>query len=273
MGDTVLDRESFAVSTYAADKERNIRLIRWLLKSVCLWPYSNKASIVDRVLSKFSRLTCLSLLLITWVGIGLVVFVEARGNVDLMMMHIGPFVCYLMAVLKYICLVLHVDDIRSCVNCIELDWNIMRSNEDHEVMLQNAKTGRFMAIFIAAFMHSGVQSYNITRVFTKNVVDVDNVSITIHELPYPFYNEILDARFSPTFEMMLILQIVSSFLVSGVTSVNCGLMATFVMHACGQLQILKQWLGDFVHDNGVVNINTAQQKLGFIVEHHLRVIK
>ncbi|XP_014475035.1 PREDICTED: uncharacterized protein LOC106744626 [Dinoponera quadriceps] len=271
--DTMNDRESFTVTTYLADKERDIRIIRWLLKSICLWPHSHNVSTVDRVFSKFSRLTCFSLLFIAVLNIGLGTFIEEREDTILMMMNIGPFIGHLMALLKYICLVLHIDDIRNCVDSIELHWNTVRSNKDHEVMLKDAKVGRFMATFIATFMHGAVQSYNISKCFMKNVVDVDNVSVSICELPFPSYNEILDTRFRPVYDVVFVMQIIGSFLVSGVTSVNCGLMATFVMHACGQLKILILWIGDIIHNDNIVDGRTIQEKLGFIVEHHLRVLK
>ncbi|EFN78906.1 hypothetical protein EAI_02319 [Harpegnathos saltator] len=207
------------------------------------------------------------------VSCGRVLFVKERADVDLLMTHIGPFLCYVMTIMKYICLVLHVDDIRSCVKYIEVDWNTVRSNEDYEVMLRNAKIGGLMATSIAAFMHCAVQFYSVTRCLMKNVVEVDNVSVTIRELPYPFYNEILDVRFSPAYELVLVLHVVSAFVMSGVTSVTCGLMVIFVMHACGQLKILIIWLNDIVQDNDAINISTVQRKMGFIVEHHLKVIK
>ncbi|XP_032669699.1 uncharacterized protein LOC116843416 [Odontomachus brunneus] len=235
MGDSVLDRKSSTVTT---EKERSIRLIRLLLKSICLWPCSSNASIVDRVLSEFSICTCFSLLLITTLSCGLALFVEERENTDLIMVHIGPFFCYIMTVMKYICLVLHVNDIRICINCMELDWNTVRSIGDHEVMLRNAKIGRIMATFLTTFMHSAVQFYSVTRCLIKNVVEVNNVNISVRELPYPFYHEILDVRFSPAYEVVLVMHSVSAFVMCGVTSVNCGLMVIFVMHACGQLKIL-----------------------------------
>ncbi|XP_019699224.1 uncharacterized protein LOC105188297 isoform X2 [Harpegnathos saltator] len=268
MGNPVHNREPFNI--YPADKERNIRVIRWLLKSICLWPRSSNASIVDRVFSECLLVTCFFLLIITMVSCGRVLFVKERADVDLLMTHIGPFLCYVMTIMKYICLVLHVDDIRSCVKYIEVDWNTVRSNEDYEVMLRNAKIGGLMATSIAAFMHCAVQFYSVTRCLMKNVVEVDNVSVTIRELPYPFYNEILDVRFSPAYELVLVLHVVSAFVMSGVTSVTCGLMVIFVMHACGQLKILIIWLNDIVQDNDAINISTVQRKMGFIVEHHLK---
>lgn len=273
MDETVLDYKSFTVTTSLTEKERSIRLIRLLLKLICIWPCSSNASIVKQILSEFSICACFSLLLFTTVGIGLALFVEERGNTDLIMVHIGPFFCYVMTIMKYICLVLHVDDIRICVDHIELDWNTVRGIKDHNTMLQNAKIGRHVATLLTMFMHSAIQFYSLTRCLIKDVVEIDNVSVSVHELPYPFYHEILDVRFSPAYEVVLVVYSISAFLLCGISSVNCGLMAMFVMHACGQLKILTLWLDDIVHDDSVVNTTSVQQKMSFIVEHHLRVIK
>lgn len=271
MDDLAGDRESLAVATYLADKERSLQLIRWLLKTIRVWPRSSEASIVGRALSEFLILACNFFIFSTMIPCGLAVFIEGRENIELRVLHMGPFIYWVMSSMKYFCLLLHVDDIRSCVEYIEADWRIVKSGADREVMLRSAKLGRFIAAFITALMHIGVQFYNITRYLPENVVNIGNSSVLIHELPYPFYQEILDTRFSPSHEVMLIIQIISSFLVSGVTVAICAMTAVFVMHACGQLKILMMQLDNIVDSD--IDVKTVQRRLGFIVEHHLRVIK
>lgn len=271
MDDPMDDNKSFTVATYLADKERSIQLIHWLLKTICLWPFSSNASIGKRILSEFLILAWYSLAFGIIIPCGLAIFYEGRGNMEMMMLHVGPFIYFVTTSIKYSCLLLHFDDIRNCVDCIETDWTIVTRSEDRNVMLRYARTGRLAAILLAAFMYSGVQSYNITRCLIKDVVKMGNNSIVIRELPYPFYNEILDVRFSPAYEAILVVQCISSSFIGGVTVTICGLTVIFVMHACGQLKILKMRLGDIVDGN--VEVRTTQQRLGFIVEHHLRVIK
>lgn len=271
MGDLVNDRELFTINTYVTDKESTIGLIRWFLKSIFLWSRLTKTSNVN--FSKFFIFTGFSAMLITTVNMPLVFFIEERGNIDLMMTHIGSLVCVTMGVMKYIFLLLHVDDIRICVDNIELDWNIVKSNEDHDVMLRDTKIGRLVATSLTASMHGVMVFFFITPYLMKNVVEVDNVNISFHELPFPFYHKILDVRFSPAYEIGLFIEIISSFFLVSIFSTSCGLMVIFVMHACGQLKILTMWLGDIVHDDDFINVNAVQQKLGLIVEHHLRVIK
>lgn len=271
MGDPADDRRSFIVTNYLADEEHSLQLIRWLLKTICIWPRSNDISIVDRALSELLIFICYVTIFSTMIPCGLAIFIEGRENTELKMLHIGPFIYWIMSSMKYFCLILHVGDIRSCMEWIEADWRIARSGEDRKVMLRSAKLGRFIAVLITVLMHSGVQYYNITRCLTSNDVNIGNSSVTIRELPYPFYQEILDTRFSPTYEVILIVQVISSFLVSGVTVVICAMTAVFVMHACGQLKILTMRLDRIV--DGDVDVKTVQRRMGFIVEHHLRIIK
>jgi hypothetical protein len=203
---------------------------------------------------------------------GLGILIESQETFEAKLRDIGPLTFWFMAMVNYSFLVIHIDDISICIEHVKKDWQIVKKSEDREIMLRNAKIGRFIAGFCAVFMHSGVFSYNAIRGLSKDIIYVENDSVLVRALPYPFYSKILDAHFSPAYEFVFFLQCLSTFVVNSVTVAACGLTAVFVMHACGQLKILISWLDNFVDEKNEEK-TPVRQKFAIIVQHHLRVLR
>ncbi|XP_019888172.1 uncharacterized protein LOC105282256 isoform X2 [Ooceraea biroi] len=270
MGDNTVDNPVNVSPTYLADNEYSIQIIRWILKTINLWPQPPGASIIKKIRSEFLILTCYCLMFGTMVPSGLSIFIESQETLDVKLRSFGPLTFWFMAMINYSCLLLHIDDIRSCVEHMKADWRIVRRSEERQVMLKNARIGRFIVGFCAVFMHSGVLTFNTIRGLSKDVIYTENSSVLVRGLPYPFYSRILDAHYSPAYEFVFLLQCVSTFLFNSVTVAVCGLAAVFVMHACGQLRILMSWLDNLI-DGNERNIS-VRRKFAIIVEHHLRVL-
>ncbi|KAM0725285.1 hypothetical protein ACS0PU_008771 [Formica fusca] len=272
MGHDPMNNPGTIASTYLIDNEYSIQIIRWILKAINLWPRSTDISIVEKARSKFLIFICYFLIIATMIPSGLSIFLESQETFEVKLRSFGPLTFWFMAMINYSCLLMHVDDIRSCVKHVETDWRLIKKVEDRQIMLRNAKIGRFIAGFCTVFMHSGVFSYNVARVFSKDVLYMDNSSVMVRALPYPFYSKILNAHFSPAYEFVFFLQCFSTFVVNSVTVAACGLAAVFVMHACGQLKILMSWLDNLL-DGQNEEKNSIKQRFAIIVEHHLRVLR
>lgn len=275
MEDDLTDSNSVPATTYAVDKynEYSIQIIRWILKAINVWPHRADISILEKTLSDFAIFTCYFLIISIMVPNGLSMFFDSEQSFDSKLLSFGPLTFWLIAMVNYSCLLMHIDDIHVCLEHVKTDWRIIRRFEDHRVMLKSAKLGRFIAGFCAVFMHSGVFSYNIIQmVFFKSVIHVGNKTIVVHDLPYPFYNKIVNVYFSPGFELIFCLQCLSSFVVNSVTVATCGLAAVFVMHACGQMKIMISWLENFMYDSFEEKTST-RQKFAIIVNHHLRILR
>jgi len=272
MGDDLVD--SVSTSLYSVDKynEYSIQIIRWILKAISLWPRSADASSVEKICSNFAIFICYFLIISTMVPNGLSMFIDSQESYETKVQNFGPLTFWFIAMVNYSCLLMHVDDIHVCVEHVKMDWLIIKRFEDQRVMLKSAKLGRFIAGFCAVFMHCGVFSYNIVQGLSKSVLYVENSSIVVRELPYPFYNKILNAHFSPAYEFVFFLQCLSSFIVNCVTVATCGLTAVFVMHACGQMKIMISWLENLV-DNRNEERTSVKQRFTIIVNHHLRILR
>jgi len=254
---------------YADATEYSIQPIRWLLRPISVWPVS---SIKERILSAVLLTTCILLIAGTLIPCALGIFLDRNKDVDTKVREFGPLSNWVLASLKYCSLLSHVGDIRRCLEYVETDWRIMTKHEERELMLRNARIGRFIALFAAMFMHSGVFSYSIFRaVTTDESVSGDNMSM--RSLPFAFYDKILDTTTSPGYEMVFAMQFLSTFVVNSVAVSTVSLVAVFVMHACGQLKILISLLENFVDETSEKRKNYMQGKYAVIVEHHLKVLR
>ncbi|XP_024880016.1 odorant receptor 4-like [Temnothorax curvispinosus] len=153
---------------------------------------------------------------------------------------------------------------------MEEDWKIINRFEDREIMLQYAKFGRFVAGICGVIMHGGAFLFSIAKAIKTVPITVGNETFRMHPMTCPIYSKIIDTRFSPVNEIALIVQFLSTFIVSSSTVGGCSLAAVFAMHACGQLNVLCAWLHELV-ENQEKN-HKAERKLAVIVEHHLRVL-
>ncbi|XP_036146795.1 uncharacterized protein LOC105835747 [Monomorium pharaonis] len=249
-----------------------IQIIRWILKAISAWPRSANASIVDKIWSDFAIFMCYFLIIAIMIPNGLSMLMDSQMSYETKLQNFGPLTFWFIAMVNYSCLLMHVDDIHDCVEHVKTDWRIIRSFEDRRVMLKTARLGRFIAGFCAVFMHCGVFSYNIVQGLSKSVLQVDNSSIMVRNLPYPFYNKILNAHFSPAYECVFFVQFLSSFVVNCVTVATCSVAAVFVMHACGQMKIMISWLENLI-DNKNEERTSVKQRFAIIVNHHLRILR
>lgn len=274
MEDDLADNISISASTNLIDKynEYSIQIVRWILKAINVWPRPADISINEKIRSDFAIFMCYFLIISIMVPNGLSMFFDSDQSYEDKLLNFGPVTFWLIAVINYSCLLVHIDDIHDCVEHVKMDWRIIRRLEDRRMMLKSAKLGRYIAGFCAVFMHSGVFSYNIVQGLSKTIIYVGNDSMVVRGLPYPFYNKILNTNFSPAYEFVLCLQWVSAFVVNCVTVATCGLAAVFVMHACGQMKIMVAWLENFM-DNKYENRTSVRQRFAIIVNHHLRILR
>ncbi|CAL7936660.1 unnamed protein product [Xylocopa violacea] len=254
------------------DYEYCVQVNRWLLKPIGAWPISDKATKVERLLVKLLNIACHSLIISTFVFCLLYIMFEEVA-MELRVKAIGPTSYWLMGELNYYCLLTRGDDIVHCIAHIERDWKIVAKASHREIMLKNARVGRFIACIAALGMHMGVFSYYMAVGSGKTVFNVGNESYTMYRLPCPIYTKLIDIRSSPTNEILLALLFVNGFVVNSITVGACGLDAVLALHACGQLNVVVSRLDDLVNTKtGKGEEKVAQRKLGFIVEHHLRTL-
>ncbi|XP_020279296.1 odorant receptor 82a-like [Pseudomyrmex gracilis] len=256
------------VDVYKRDADYSLQLNRWFLKPIGAWPELPSNSISRNVLMTILKVTCHLLIAITVVPSILYVFFEAK-DFRLKLKAIGPTSHCLMGGINYCSLLHHGDRIRRSIEHMETDWRTTKKEHDRKVMLRNARVGRVIAGVCALIMQGGVICYNIARGMSPIIVVIGNETIAIGRLPCPAFNKIVDTRFSPVYEVVLALQILSTIVVNNITIGACGLAAVFAMHASGQLNVVIMRLEELVDEKREI----LQLRLARIVARHLRALR
>ncbi|XP_036147235.1 uncharacterized protein LOC105835750 isoform X2 [Monomorium pharaonis] len=253
---------------YASDY--SLQLVRWFLIPIGAWPRMCTATKVERLSSYVHVFACMFLIAIIMVPGLLYVSLEEKDS-ETKLRVIGPLSHWIMNIINYCLLVAGSDDIRKCVLHMERDWRHVRKIEDRQVMMRQAKIGRFVTGFCAVFMQSGTFLVVIPKSLSPITVIVGNETLSMHPMTCPFYTELIDTRFSPANEIIMIIEWLSCFIVNCVEVGACSLDAIFATHAYGQLNMLFSWLNELIVDEDKRS-ECAQQRLAIIVEHHLRVL-
>ncbi|XP_078051363.1 odorant receptor 10-like isoform X2 [Augochlora pura] len=251
--------------------EYSLQLNRWYLKPIGAWPSSSSTSRLERFASVMLIAMCYGIILFTVVPCLLHMVLEEKDTYR-KIRAFGPFVHWSMGGVKYTTLLLRGNEIRLCVEHVEVDWQIMTRVQHRLVMMRYAKFGRYVSVFCAAFMQGGVLSYCFFTALSTRPVEVGNETRIVHVLPVEFYKSLMNTDLSPANEIVLVLQFLSAFIVNSSAVGAFSLAAALAAHACGQLNILMNQITEMVsrsrnRDNKVLITET-----GAIVENHLRIL-
>ncbi|THK33032.1 odorant receptor 67c-like [Diachasma alloeum] len=270
-------RDEFAVlGTVPAPSERSkddmkysTELNRWFLTPIGIWSTRSDAHIIEKILSELLVFLSCFLICFLLVPCGLHTFIKEQDP-KLKMKMIGPLSFCLMSITKYLLLVARRREIRHCLEHIDIDWRRVRYLDDREIMMMNAKLGRFIACLCAVFMYGGGFFYHTIMPFAAgSFVTPDN--ITIRPLVYAIYDPLFSAQTTPAYEIVFTIQWFSGFVNYSVTIGACSLAAVFVLHICGQLKIVSSRLESFVKGRTDERKN-VESRMAEIIELHLRAL-
>ncbi|KOX73711.1 hypothetical protein WN51_13789 [Melipona quadrifasciata] len=256
---------------YGNFSEYNIQMNRWILKPIGAWPITNSTTTVEKIMSRILTVVCWFISLFTIIP-GVLNIILEKEDIYLKLKTLGPLSHWCVGGFNYAVLLLRKSDIHYCIEHIRTDWKMITRSEDQQVMLKNAKLGRRVAGFCAAFMQGGVFSTCIVYgVFTSQTIQVGNETMVVYGLPCPPYK--LPIQLKPIHDIILGTQFLSAFVVTTSATGAFGLAAVFASHAVGQLNIMMAWVNEFVNQHlRCENENASVSKVGAIVEHHLRVL-
>ncbi|XP_076235775.1 uncharacterized protein LOC143180128 [Calliopsis andreniformis] len=263
--------KGFVDSELDNPSDYSLQLNRWFLKPIGAWPRTSSTSKLERTISIVLIILCYFFMAFTVVP-SVLNIILADEEIRLKLKLLGPLGHWLVGGVNYTILLLHGENIQNCVEHMKKDWEIISRPKDQELMLKNAKFGRYVAVFCATFMQGGVLSYCVVTAVTKRIVEDGNETRIVHMLPCSVYKKLLNVDTSPTNEIVLASQFLSGFIVNSSTVGAFSLAAVFTAHACGQLGVLMTWITEFVNDPVEWKKNVYLNDIGTIVEHHLRVL-
>ncbi|CAD6201201.1 GSCOCT00013798001.3-RA-CDS [Cotesia congregata] len=249
-----------------SDIKYSIELIRWFLTPIGIWPTSS--STCEKILSEILVIVSFCLICFLLIPCSLHTFLNEKDP-RMKMKMIGPLSFCLMAISKYCFLVMRKEKIRECLKHIQTDWRRVQLSTERDVMLTNAKEGRFIANLSATFMYGGGFFYHTIMPLTAgSFVTPDN--ITIRPLTYQVYDPLFAAQKTPSYEIVFTIQWFSGFVLYSITIGTCSLAAVFVLHACGQLKIVMSRLENLIDGTNEKMTDILESRIAQIVQLHLR---
>ncbi|XP_077269884.1 odorant receptor 82a-like isoform X2 [Temnothorax americanus] len=256
---------------HIADNENlndyGIRINRWFLISLGAWPQTSASNRIKKLAVSMQILIFSTALAIILIPCVLYMGFEKK-DFKTKLKDLIPLINRMLGTVIYWILITRNKDIERCIRHMETDWKLVQI-DNRKVMLQYAKSGRFMTVLCATFLHGSTFIFNVVKAMETTTVIIGNKTITIHPMTCPMYSRILDVRFSPANEIMLGVQYLSTFIMISSIATVCSLIAVFAMHACGQLNVMHTWLNELTEKK---NNHLADQRLAAIVKHHWRVI-
>ncbi|CAL7936652.1 unnamed protein product [Xylocopa violacea] len=249
----------------------NLKLNRWILKPIGVWPASPSTSKLQRTVSVISNVVCYSFMVSTSIMCLLHLLLELE-TVYAKLEILGALNHWFVSNVTYTTLLLRSNDIRDCVQQMETDWRTVAKTKYQEVMLKYAVFGRYVATFCVAFMQGGVLSFCFVTAMSTEEIQVGNETKMMHVIPFPVYKRLLNVEENPMNAIVLFAEIFAIFIANSCTAGTFSLAAVLAAHACGQLGVVKVRLVEFVDKSRNQEKGSAFGKMGAIVEHHLRTL-
>ncbi|XP_036146796.1 uncharacterized protein LOC105834979 [Monomorium pharaonis] len=257
--------EMYPNKNYTNDIKYTTQLNRIICHLLGVWPDA-EFSFLKNLKSNSLILSCFFLLGCELIPTILyVVFIEKRTRVRLKL--ISSILFTTVAVLKYFFLVLSKNQVRNCLAQVKDDWQNVVSARSRNSMINKAKIAKRLLVLCGIFMYtSGL--YFRTIVPLSKGKSVTDQNITIRHLPCPSYYVLFNGQISPAYEIMFFIQFFSGFIKYTITVAICSLAALFVMHLCGQLEILMALIDNLINETEETNLN---RRLALVVEHQIKM--
>lgn len=174
------------------------RISLCLLKPIGAWPLEQRATTFKTIVHVSSIVIATFLQLFTIVSC-IIHIIIVKWNFYGIVRTACPLIFAVTVFLRYLLLLLHRDEIRSCIDRVAEDWHNTSTMEDREIMLANAKSGRLFGIVSIAFMFGSGVPYLVMPVTMPLTVSVDNV--TIRPLPSPCELLLLDTQVNSMYDV------------------------------------------------------------------------
>lgn len=254
-------------ANYENDIKYTIQLNRIIFRILGIWPETEVSFLKN--LQNFSLiLGCYFLLASELIPTILyVIFIEKRIHVKVKLISSILFTVF--SIFKYNSLVLGKNQVKNCLTRVRDDWRNVASASDRNTMIDKARIGRSLLILCGIFMYtSGL--YFRTIVPLSKGKSVTDQNVTIRYLACPSYFVWFNGQISPAYEIMFFIQISSGFIKYTITVAICSLATLFVMHSCGQVEILIAQIDSLINET---EKNKLNRKLALIVEHQIKIRK
>nr|XP_050866721.1 odorant receptor 82a-like [Vespula vulgaris] len=216
-------------------------MTRCLLKMIGTWPLDGNVSTFERISHQFIKvLYCCILLFFFLPTLQYVIFISKglRSRTRICAMLFTNFTNFF----KYILLMKYNNEIKLCLWQTKEDWKNILLQQDYESMISRGKLGRYWTLFSILLTYIGIFMNRMILPLVKGKRIVNNV--TIRPLPCPTYFRIFDEQKSPAYEIVFFNHVLSAYIIYTISATVFALTIYFILHACGQLEILIRKMRD-----------------------------
>lgn len=259
-------------TNHESNSSYSLQLNRWYLKPIGAWPATSSTTPLGKIIKRILNVICYSVMLFTLI-LSLLHLLLEEETFYVKTKILGFISHWFISGINYTVFILRSRFVRECVEQIEYDWGIMTRSQDQEVMLKNARFGRYVTIFCGVIYQSAVMFYAVLTSLSTQTIVVGNETKIIHMLPCAVYKKLITVDHSPTYEIVLVIQMLSLFIVNLCVTGILSLAAVFTAHACGQLNVLMTWITEFVNEPDSQDETTPFKQIKVIVEHHTKILK
>ncbi|XP_015589026.1 putative odorant receptor 85d isoform X2 [Cephus cinctus] len=254
---------------YQSNVEYAIKLNRWLLKPIGIWPIRSSSKLSNIISFIYSGLCCF--IMIFMVVPTCIEIFTGEQSLKSKLEIFGPTNFCAMAIIKYCVFAFRSRKLKVCIDFIIADWREVSNKEERVIMFRNVYIARSLTGVCVTFMFAGGIFYNILLpLLTSNSLSSGNV--TIRMLPYRGNYILFDAYVGPFYHMVYLMHCLCAIIMYSVTTVVCSLATKFVMHTCGQCQIVISLLKNLIDGNQNCS-RTLDDRLAVVVVRHLRVLR
>lgn len=139
-------------------------------------------------------------------------------------------------------------------------------------MIEKVYSGRRLVTICIVFTYGAASFYYIVLPLMSGKVLAPDMNITYRPVPFPVASFLMDIRYSPTNEIVIFIQCLYGFAAHSIAAGACSLAAVFTMHACGQLQVLMNWL-EHLLDGREDMCSNVDERMASIIQQHVRTLK
>ncbi|XP_043282224.1 odorant receptor 67c-like isoform X3 [Venturia canescens] len=256
---------------YQSDTDWSIQYIQKLLVILGVWSFVKQNPRKTELAFSIIRIIT-GVLLIAFVLIPLLIYlITTKQNSTGKMKVFGPILLRVANLMKCFFMIYRRNVIKFCFAHVKNDWKIATSVSDHQIMKKNALNGRQITLCCIVLMYITASFYQVILPFLRGK-RIDAYNRTIRPFAYNVYDRFPSAQSSPQYEIIFYTTLVSAFITYTTTISSCGIAATFVTHACGQIEILMSRL-NAIFDNFDDDLQLLNSRISTVVELHVRILR
>lgn len=263
-----LNNAKYQNRDYEANVNYVVKICRTLLTPLGIYPLHGSGTPVSDFLVTMQIIFIFSLMLFLLIPHLIFTYWDAEDLTKLMKI-IAAQVFNSLALIKFWTVIFNKKALRWCLQELQDSWRDISCEEDKSIMLNNAKTGRFLTVAYLSLSYGGALPYHIVMpLVAERIVKPDNT--TQIPLPYPCDYVFFVPEDSPGYEMLFVTQILISSLI---LSTNCGiysLIATYIVHACCLFEIVGRHLDEVLKTPADGKL---AERLCAVIDRHIFAMK